>query len=177
MIFKRDIECSRCNRIILKKEIQIIDTRNDGRNKLGVKRYVCKDCVEHEIYKVLNENKYKAVLIHPMKKFNSYVYYNFSELLQEPASEELANDLERILPKANQYCSCGNRAQYSWCSPEIFDNDPWNWKVIDNEVKIEFLCKECAFRKILGTLQEGDIDIKYLYPYIKSEGFFTPWDV
>jgi len=177
MIFKKEIICDQCLRLIPKREIKIFDTRCDGRNKKGIKKRLCINCLEHEIYHIFNVNKYRGILIHPMEIYNSYAFYNFSDLLQERASEDLAIDLEKILPNDGQYCSCGNLAQYSRCSPEIFDNDPWNWQVMNDEVEIEYLCKECAPKKVLADFKKLNYKIKYIYPYIKSEGFFTPWDV
>lgn len=178
MFFKKNIICEQCYKLIPKKEIKVFDTRCDGRNKKrGIKKRICINCLGNEIYQVLTVNKFKSVLIAPMKKHNSYVYYNFSDLLKERASEHLAIDLEKLLPNDFQYCSCGILGQYSWCSPEILDNDPWNWQVINPKVSIEYLCKECAPKKILGYFKKQDFNIKYFYTYIKSEGFFTPWDI
>ncbi len=177
MFFKKEIECERCKRAISKKEMKIVDTRDDGRNKSGVKRYLCVNCLEHEIYHAMMDNKFKSILIHPMKGYNCYVYYNFKNLKKERASEHLAVDLEKILPNSDEHCSCGHIAHYSLCSPEIFGNDPWNWEVLNYNVEIQYLCKDCAYKYLISAMNEPGIEIKYFYPHIISEGFFTPWDV
>lgn len=177
-LFTKEILCNKCGLTQSKRDVKIIDTKQDGRNKLGKKIKVCNRCFELEMRNTIKDNLYKAVLVYPMKNSNSYVYYNFNEILCDSRNQLLVDDLQPFLPNEDTVCECcGDFAQYAWCSPEIFDNDPWNWRVSGKKFKIQYLCKECASNAVLNYIHNNEINLQYFYPQISGTGFFIPWDV
>jgi len=92
-----------------------------------------------------------AIVIYPIKGFNAYAYYDFDSLLNTKHSSEIAkednkmlvSDLTELLPLSNTKCRCcENKATYTGCSSEIFNNDPFLWEVIkETGFEYKYLCK------------------------------------
>ena len=183
-MFKKESECENCRIILPKKQLAVFDTTLQGKNKSGQYKKVCKSCMLQLFYTSLREYNSPAVVIHPIKDLNSYVFYNFDELsaLKDASSREenenLIREMKELLPSNETQCSCcQNKASYTWCSAELLYNDPYCWEVNkDDKLEFFYLCKDCLIREFNKKVEEEKIEIQCVYPPISGQGFCTSWD-
>ena len=186
-LFIKEAKCESCEKILPKKQLAIYDTTHQGRHKNGQSIKICNDCLMQLFYEDLRNFEETAVVIYPIKGFNAYVYYDFNGLLNTKQSSEymmendknLVSDLTELLPLSDTKCSCcENKATYTWCSSEIFNNDPFLWEVIkETEFEHQYLCKECLIREFQKKIAELNIKLDGIYPPIQQKGFLCPWQV
>jgi hypothetical protein len=184
-MFKKEVQCEKCGKVISKKQLAIFDTTIQGRNKSGQVIKVCKDCMMDLFYDSLRSNNSPAVVVHPIKKHNAYVFYNFDELLniKQASSKEqnvsFVNDMQKLMPPKEIQCKChSDKALYTWCSSEIFYNDPYKWEVNrDTKFEVAYLCKECLINEFQSMIREDNITFEVVYPPLGGEGFCTSWDI
>jgi hypothetical protein len=186
-LFNKESKCEKCGHTLPKKQLAIYDTTHQGQNKNGHTIKVCNDCLMELFYRDLRTFNEPAIVISPIKGFNAYVTYNFNSLLNakqrsrsiEEDNKKFVDDLMELLPQKDTKCSCcGNKATYTWCPPEIFNNDPFSWEVIkDSEFEHIYLCKDCLVREFQKKMAEADIRFEVLYPPLQGVGFLCSWEV
>lgn len=183
----KKVSCEKCGKEVDKKHITIVDTSHQGRIKSGNRHYFCKECSKYVLIKYISGYKGKAIIIEPSVRYNAYVYYHFDKLKKNTAHSldkkrektEIENFM-KLLPEEEQKCShCKNLAQFTFCPIEIFrDADPYNWDIDTSDaVKKEYLCNKCAINRLSNCIFNQDIAFDAIYPNMKGEGFFTPWDI
>ena len=186
-LFNKESKCEKCNIILPKKQLSEYDTTHQGQYKNGETSKVCNKCLMELFYRDLRSFNELAVVIYPIKGFNSYVSYSFDKLLNtkqsnnriEEETKEFVNDLKELLPANNINCSCcENIATFTWCSSELFNNDPFTWKV-NKDIGFEnsYLCKECLISAFQKKIEEENISFKYIYPPIEGKGFLCSWEI
>lgn len=184
-LFNKEGKCEVCGAALPKRQLAIFDTSHQNRIKDGQIVRVCCKCLMELLYKSLKNFKEPAVVIYPIKELNAYVAYNFNNLLDtkqmfhREENEIFIQDLKALLPPENAKCNCcENKATYTWCSSEIFNNDPFIWEVRhENNFEHIYLCKECLVRAFQNKVEDEHIVFQYVYPPISGEGFFTSWEV
>ena len=186
-LFIKEAKCESCKKILPKKWLAIYDTTHQGRHKNGYSIKICNDCLMKQFYESLRNFDETAIVIYPINGFNAYVYYDFDSLLDTKYSsngvmednENLVSDLTELLPTSDTKCSCcENKATYTGCSSEIFNNDPFLWEVIkETEFEHKYLCKDCLIRELQKKIAELEIKLEGIYPPIQKKGFLCPWQI
>jgi len=187
-LFVKEAKCEKCEKTLLKKKLATYDTSHQGKYKNGQSIKICNDCLMQLFYEGLRSFDQTAIVIYPIKKgYNAYAYYDFDSLLntkftsniQREENISLVSDLTELLPQSDTKCSCGeNKATYTGCSPEIFNNDPFSWEVNkDTEFEHKYLCKDCLIRELKNKITELDIELDGIFPPIQQKGFLCPWQI
>jgi hypothetical protein len=184
--WNKEVTCEECNVSFPKKQICVYDSTRQGRVKNERKINLCQKCVLIRLFKSFNK---KAIIVHPLKKYKAYVYYSFDELLPstwDSATHESAirfvSALRKLTPPDNAVCNCcTNYASFTWCSPEVFDNNPYNTEVSpEDDFESVYLCKECLIKSFSGIVQSENISFSAIFPPAidgDGDGYYTPWDV
>jgi len=179
-----EVTCEECKACFPKKNMCIYDSTRQGRMKNERKMNLCQKCALIRLFKSFNN---KTIIVHPLKKYNAYVYYSFNELL--PSSWDATNKdrdikfvsaLRKLIPPDSAVCNCcTDHASFTWCSPEVFDNNPFKTEISPEEdFEAVYLCRECLIKSFSGIVQSENISFSAISPpAIDGEGYYTPWDV
>lgn len=179
-IFKKEMICDNCGTTFNKKEKGIYDASHQGRITDGYELKVCPTCMVNLIVKQFNTFTNKAIIIKPTLKHKSYVFYQFESMDKTNKEDEiLVSDLKSFLPHDDSKCNkCNSVATYTWCSPEILNNDPYSWEVNNkHNFSYTYLCKKCLSNEFKKEVESNNVKFKFFYPPITGDGFCTQWDL
>jgi len=186
-IFKSEVTCAYCLNIIPKREAGDFDTTHQGKNKVGSNIKLCQECMRNLLFDNLRHFNDKLVIFSPIASYNAIVAYDFSFLLRVNKNkglialenEDFVNELKAILPKDDTKCvECGNKATMTWCPSELINNDPYSWKLVENDTfSVQCLCQTCLIEKLRGSLVDKEYLIKTIYPPLSGDGFLCSWSI
>lgn len=77
-------------------------------------------------------------------------------------NEKFVWEMKSLMPLPDTQCNCcENVAFFTWCSSEIFNNDPYLWEVNKvNKLEFTYLCKECLIREYKRKIEEENIEME-----------------
>jgi len=182
--WNKELTCEECNVSFPKKQICVYDSTRQGRVKNEIKLNLCQKCALIYLFKSFNK---KTIILHPLKNHNAYTYYDLDELLRSSRTSihkdrftKFVSALRKLIPPDSAVCNCcTDHASFTWCSPEVFDNNPYNTEISPEEdFEAVYLCKECLIKLFSGIVKSEDISFSaILPPAIDGDGYYTPWDV
>lgn len=182
-IFKKEIRCERCGTEVLKKQASRYDSTCNGWLKEGTAKTVCQDCAFTMLIEEIQKFSGRAVFVYPSAKYNSYVFYPFAYLLNQPQNHQkdlsFLTNMKDLLPSEDVVCSCGQKANFRCGSLGIFqNNDPFSWKVNErSDIDLTCLCKDCLTKELKKTINEEKIHFDAVYPPVSGDGFMVPWSI
>lgn len=169
---KTEAQCEKCQAIFPIEQLNQFDSTIRDEKDGGEYKSVCRNCLMDEFYNTLKNFTFRAIMIQPLKKLNgmAYQYYPFQEMPEYEWTKEQIEDFKKFLPPEDAHCKeCSEKAQYNWCSPDIYFHDIFSQKInTTGEFSQEFLCSECLFKKFKELIEKEDI-------YFHTE-FFPPYD-
>lgn len=165
--------CHDCHRMIPRRNICILSISIEDQTK---NKSLCQNCIRPHVEKGFKYFKYKAVMVHPDKKFNAYQFYTFSEFPKYGADAEYISKLKQALPTDNQRCShCDSTANFSWCGHDFFKNNLYTADIELNAPK-QMLCGACLAKAFIALLEIKQITLgQFIAPY-DGVGLGKPWE-
>ena len=181
---KKEVECTRCGTLVLKKLSGKVYSTHQGRLKDGDIQMICNECLLNSMTDYFINFSEKAVIVYPSAKYNACVFYQVKYMKDQNSKNHdtivFLDGIKSLLPPAETTCaSCKEIAQYSWCCMDMYPNaDPFNWYFNeDGDPECKYLCKACLVSSFRSTVVENDIIIEFVMPLYVGEGLCSPWQV
>ncbi len=163
----------------------IRDTYHGGENLT-----LCTQCMLQKFRSSLVAFRARAVVIHPlpqrplkrvlfffrMVEFNAYQFYplNLMHTKDYNFSQEWIAAISKYLPPEDARCKrCDAKAQFNWCSPEIYYRDPFEALNIEGNFHQEFLCSNCLADEFSKAVMTEGLRFYEVQPPVETDGMCT----
>ena len=178
-LFKRESNCEKCQMVFQKKELNFFDSTIRGDRFGGEKLHLCQNCFIEMVSEYFKNYRNKAVVVYPIKKYNAYQFYSMKDLKKWNFSEKFIENVKQLLSSMSSECDeCKRKANFIWCSPEIYNDDPFSGKIdISKPFEKRFLCGNCLSEEFAKKICENNLHFDEFFPPIDFDGFCTSFEV
>ncbi|NOQ67877.1 hypothetical protein GQ568_00360 [Patescibacteria group bacterium] len=124
----------------------------------------------------LNKFQHKAIFIEPLKKYSSYCYYTFEEIIEEDYwPRKGIEKLRSLIEKSSNCVKCEKETFLLLCSSKIYHNNPlkpFDVNKIDSN-HYRHLCVDCLCDDLKKIIIRENIYFKSVYLIMEKDGLAT----
>jgi hypothetical protein len=177
--FKKGPKCPICRQGLPANERRFFDATLKGQRPSPDEFELCAGCFAAKIDEYLRAFKHKAVSVYPMAGFNAYQFYPFERMDELNFSPEQIAGFQSLLPPEGASCGCGGAANFTWCSPELYHNDPFLTHGFNAAGTFEHaqLCGACLSRALNERIKTHRLTFDDFNPPVGSDGLLTSFEI
>ncbi|MBF0123421.1 MAG: hypothetical protein HQL21_08490 [Candidatus Omnitrophica bacterium] len=175
-VFKKESHCASCHVVKPKDQLNDIDFSRRWAEPGGEKALLCRECMMARVTRGIKSFSGQAVVVWPMKKYGGYHYYSFSEMPGLEYEHDVVQKLRTLLEPKGRSCQCQKVAVFTWCSPEIFSNDPMGGEAHLSSAGAQYVCADCLCQALEEKIKEQDISFREINVPVGENGLWTPME-
>lgn len=185
--------CKACGKEFPKGEIHQFDSTIRGNYPSGMRLALCTPCMLRQYRSSLLAFKGRAVVIQPLpqrplkrvlfwrvKPFNAYQFYplNLMRTRDYNFSQEWIDAISKYFPSEEARCKlCNARAQYNWCSPDLYYRSPFDAVNTSGDFEQEFLCSNCLADRFSKIVCREGLYFAEVQPPVETDGMCSSFEV